>query len=104
MNDAGRLAMAILVLAAAFFLYFFAFHPSGVEDLANKDGLIDNPVDMLKWLMTQFNNAVGIPGNNAPAQSTDTSNSGTSTGSSDTGNLLPTPTGQPTTNEQLTGQ
>ena len=61
MSDAGRLAIAILIMMVAFIMYFFAFHPNGVEGA-------DNPIDALVWLMGQFNQAAGVTSTNTPVQ------------------------------------
>jgi hypothetical protein len=55
MGDSGRLALAILMLLGAMFLFFFAFHPGGVET-------VTSPADMLKWLFGEFNANTGTAG------------------------------------------
>jgi len=51
MGGGTKLAIGILVMWLAMLFFFFAFHPGGVN-LAS-----DNPVGMLKWLMSEFSNA-----------------------------------------------
>lgn len=83
MGDGMRLALGILIFLAAFVFFFFAFHPGGVAN-------INNPGDMLKWLVNEFN----APGA-AEAQAAG--------GSTASGGILPTPTGQPPVNTQIIG-
>lgn len=53
--DGTRLAVAILMLFLAMIAFFFAFHPGGVQ------GPINNPRDMLQWLMQEFETASASP-------------------------------------------
>lgn len=87
MGDGVKLATAIVVMWLALVFFFFAFHPGGVEG-------VSNPVQMLQWLMNEFQNLSG--GN----QSSSTTNPAASVGAglssypgytdtSDTGNATP---------------
>jgi hypothetical protein len=51
-SDGGRFALAILVIFGALVMFFFAFHPGGVEG-------VTNPGEMLQWLFGEFNNVTG---------------------------------------------
>jgi hypothetical protein len=90
MGDGGRLALGILMFLGAGFLFFFAFHPGGVET-------VTSPADMLKWLMGEFNSLTGSGGDSAPGNSASLSQL------SPTGlAFVPTPTGQPSGNQAVT--
>lgn len=65
MGEGGRLAWAIMLMLVALFLFFFAFHPGGVAN-------INNPGDMLQFLMNEFGSASGA---SAPASSSTSSSS-----------------------------
>ncbi len=85
MSDATKLAMAIGLMTIAFIFFFFAFHPNGVEN-------VNNPGDMLKHLIDEFNNVGGtVP--------TTPSGSGATTEP-----VLPTPTGNASTSQQIAGE
>jgi hypothetical protein len=62
MGDGVKLATAIAVMWLALVFFFFAFHPGGVEG-------VSNPVQMLQWLMNEFQN---LTGGNQSSASTNT--------------------------------
>lgn len=85
MGDATKLAMAIGLATIAFIFFFFAFHPNGVEN-------VNNPGDMLKHLIDEFNNVGGtVP--TTPAG-----------GGATTEAVLPTPTGNPSLSQEFVGE
>lgn len=69
MEGGAKLAIAILVLFIAMVAFFFAFHPGGVNN-----GAISNPVDILKWMFTQFDSTVA--GNGSASGGPATGNAG----------------------------
>jgi hypothetical protein len=82
MDSGGVLALAILVVTLAFTAMYFAFKEvPGVQ----------TPSEALQWLRTEINGGSSVP--NAPAPSNPNATE-----------VLPTPTGQPDINSQLTGQ
>lgn len=81
MSDGTRFALGIAILLGAMIGFFFAFHPGGVNlGVGN-----DNPVGILKWIMSE------VAGNsqNAPSGNTTTS---TTQGTNNAGSA-PTATG-----------
>lgn len=69
MGDSTRFAIAIAILIGAMIFFFFAFHPGGVEG-------VNNPVEMIKWLMDEFNNTASKTNDNAPAEIPGTGSAG----------------------------
>jgi hypothetical protein len=56
MNGAAKFALGIVFLWLAGLCFFLSFHPNGVVLNGAK---VDNPVDVLKWLIQEFGKATG---------------------------------------------
>ncbi len=52
MEGGGKLALAILLIFVAMVMFFFTFHPGGVEG-------VSNPAQMLQWLFSEFDTTTG---------------------------------------------
>jgi hypothetical protein len=80
MGDGTRLALAIAMMFLAMLCFFVAFHPGGIQGVSDPD-------TMLEWLMGEFNNTASTPGASTVAPTS----------------VQPTPSGNPSTNTELTG-
>jgi hypothetical protein len=69
-GNASSFAIGLLILWLAGVSLFFALHPQGVAG-------INNPVDALKWMISEFQNATG--GTNGSASNTGSTSSGSAT-------------------------
>jgi hypothetical protein len=53
MEDGTKFAIAVLAIFGSMVCFYFAFHPGGVQGVAN-------PKDALSWIIKQFQTTAGV--------------------------------------------